>query len=161
MKQLLAAVDFSKNTDAVLEQATALAKALDAKLWILHVTSDEMQAMAYESAQFSAYATEFINMPGDVQLARDLSAEEFKREHQQLLGMSSNLREKGLDAQAILLKGNAAKLIIEKAEDLAVEIIILGSHGHGLLHKALLGSVSESVIHHARCNVLIIPSSKD
>ena len=161
MKQLLAAVDFSKNTDAVLQQAAALAEALASKLWIVHVASDETQAMAYESTQFSAYAPEFINMPGDVQLARDLSAEEFKREHGQLLAMSSSLREKGLDTQAMLLKGDAATLILEKAEDLQAEIIILGSHGHGLLHKALLGSVSESVIHHARCNVLIVPSSKD
>ncbi len=158
MKQLIAAIDFSKNSDAVLEQAAALAKALDTKLWILHVTSDEMQAMAYESTQFSGYAPEFINMPGDVQLARDLSAEEFKREHQQLLGMSSSLRKNGVDAQAILLKGDAAKLILEKATDLAVEMIILGSHNRGLLHKVFLGSVSEAVIRHARCSVMIVPA---
>ena len=159
METILAAVDFSKETDAVLEQAATLAKALDAKLWLLHVTSDEMQAMAYESTQFSGYAPEFINMPGDVQLARDLSAEEFKREHQQLLGMSSSLRKNGVDAQAILLKGDAAKLILEKASDLAVEMIILGFHNHGLLHKVFLGSVSEAVIRHARCNVMVVPAS--
>jgi nucleotide-binding universal stress UspA family protein len=158
MKQLLAAVDFSKNTNAVLDQAASFAKALGVKLWIVHVASDETQAMAYESTQFPGYAPEFINMPGDVQLARNLSADEIKREHSQLLGISAKLREEGVDAQAILLKGDAAKLILEKAADLPAEIIIIGSHGHGLLHKALLGSVSEAVIRHARCNVLIVPS---
>jgi nucleotide-binding universal stress UspA family protein len=158
MKTILAAVDFSKETDAVLEQAATLAKALDAKLWLLHVTSDETQAMIYESTQFTGYAPEFISMPGDVQLARDLSANEIKREHQQLLGMSADLREKGIDTQSILLKGDAAKLILEKAAELAAEILVLGSHGHGLLHKAIVGSVSESVIRHARCNVLLVPS---
>jgi len=161
MKQLLAAVDFSKNTDAVLEQAAKLASALDAKLWILHVTSGETQAMAYEATQFTGYSLEFTSMPGDVQLARDLSAEEFKREHAQLLDMSSALRERGIDAQALLLKGDAAKLILEKAKDLQVEIILMGSHGHGLLHKALLGSISESVIRHAECNILIVPPLQD
>jgi nucleotide-binding universal stress UspA family protein len=161
MKQILAAVDFSKKTDAVLEQSAILAKALDAKLWILHVTSDEAQAMAYESTQFTGYAPEFINMPGDVQLARDLSAEEFKREHAQLLGMSARIRENGVDAQAMLLKGDAAKLILEKAESLPAETIVLGSHGHGLLHKALLGSVSEAVIRHAGCNVMIVPTQME
>lgn len=159
MKQLLAAVDFSKNTDAVLEQAAALAAALEAKLWILHVTSDETQAMAYESTQFSGYAPEFINIPGDVQLARDLSAEEFKREHRQLLEMSAALRDRGIDAQALLLKGSAAKLILEKAEDLNADIIVLGTHGHGLLHKALLGSVGEAVIRNACRNVMVVPAS--
>ncbi len=159
MKQLLAAIDFSKNTEAVLEQAAKLAKALEAKLWILHVASDETQAMAYEATQFTGYSPEFTSMPGDVQLARDLSADEIKREHAQLLGISASLRENGTETQAILLKGDAAKLILEKAEDLQVEIIILGSHGHGLLHKALLGSVSEAIIRHAHCNVLIVPPS--
>ena len=158
MKQLLAAVDFSKTTNAVLEQAAKLATALDAKLWIVHVTSDETQAMAYESAQFTGYAPEFINLPGDVKLARDLSAEEFKREHAQLLEISASLRERGIDAQALLLKGDAAKLILEKAKDLQAEIILLGSHGHGLLHKALLGSVSEAVMHKAPCNVMVVPT---
>ena len=157
MKTLLAAIDFSENTDAVLQQATNLAKTLNAKLWILHVASDEIQAMAYETMPFSVYAPEFINMPGDVQLARNLSAEEFKREHQQLLSISSSLRKEGADAQAILLKGDATKLIAEKAADLQADIIILGSHGHGRLHKALVGSVSEAVIRQAPCNVMIVP----
>lgn len=161
MKQLLVAVDFSKNTDAILKQAAKLATALKAKLWVLHAASDKAQVMAYESTQFLGYAPEFINMPGEVQLARDLSAEEIKREHQQLLGISSQLRSAGIDTQAILLKGDAAGLILEKADDLQAEIIILGSHGHGRLHKALLGSVSEAVIRHARCNVLIVPPAKD
>lgn len=161
MKQLLAAIDFSKSTGAVLEQATSLAKALGAKLWIVHVASDDTQTMLYESNQFTGYAPEFVSMPGDVQLARNLSAEEFKREHGQLLVMSAKLRDEGADAQAMLLKGDAAKLIVEKAKDLQADIIFLGSHGHGLLHKALLGSVSEAIIRHAGCNVLIVPPSAD
>ncbi len=158
MKNLLVAIDFSKTTDSVLEQAAALAGELKAKLWILHVTSDDAQAMIFESTQFTGYSPEYVSMPGDVQLARDISAEEIKREHAELHHISAGLREKGTDAQAILLKGDPAKLIIEKAGDLDAEMIILGSHGHGLLHKALQGSVSEAVIRHARCNVLIVPA---
>lgn len=158
MKKLLAAIDFSKTTDAVLEQASALAKALGAKLWVLHVASNETQAIAYETSQYSDYSPDFVSMPGDVQLARNLSAEELKREHNELLAISSSLRKNGVDAQSVLLKGDAAKLIIEKANDLGAEIILLGSHGHGLFHKALLGSVSESVMRHAACNVMVVPT---
>lgn len=160
MKKLLAAVDFSGTTDAVLEQASALAKALEAKLWILHVASDQTQAIAYEATQFSGFSPEFVSMPGDVQLARDLNAEELKREHAQLLTISSMLRNSGVDAQTILLKGDAAKYIVDKANELGVDIIFLGSHGHGLLHKTLLGSVSESVMRHASCSVMIVPTTE-
>jgi nucleotide-binding universal stress UspA family protein len=161
MKKLLVAVDFSKNTTAVLEQAANLAKALDAQLWILHVTSDETQAMAYESTQFTGYASEFVNIPGDVQLARDIRAEEFKREHTQLLGMSAKLRNDGIKVQSLLIKGNAVNVILEKSKELDAEAIILGTHGHSLLHKVLLGSVTQGVIRHAQCNVMIVPSQSD
>jgi len=158
MKTLLAAVDFSNSTSAVLDQASELAKALNAKLWVVHIASDESRAMAYEMTPFSDYSPDFVSIPGDVHLARDLSAEELKREHAELLGISAKLRENGIDAQAALLKGEAAKNIVEKASDIDADIILIGSHGHGLLHKALLGSVSEYVIRHAPCGVLVIPS---
>lgn len=158
MKNLLVAVDFSKSTDSVLTESTKLASALEAKVWILHVASDETQSLIFEATQFTGYAPEVASLPGDVQLARDISAEEIKREHRELLGISSKLRKDGINAQAILLKGDPAKLIVEKAEELGADMIILGSHGHGLLRKALLGSVSESIIRHSCCNVLIVPS---
>jgi nucleotide-binding universal stress UspA family protein len=159
MKTILAAVDFSEKSKAVTEQAGALAKALGAKLWLLHVTSDESQAMAYEPVGFSGEMPGMMTMPGDIQLARDLTAEECKREHAQLLSMSAELRENGVDCQASLLKGAAAKLIVEKAGDLDADIIVIASHGYGLLHKVLLGSVSEAVLRHAPCNVMVVPTS--
>jgi nucleotide-binding universal stress UspA family protein len=160
MKHLLAAVDFSETTAPVIDQAAVLASALHASLWIMHAASDETEAIIYESAQFTGCTPDFISMPGDVQLARDVSAEELRQEHSRLLHISAGLRERGIDARAMLVKGNAASLILEKAGDLNAAIIILGSHGHGLLHKALLGSVSEAVIRQARCNVLIVPSAQ-
>ncbi len=160
MKQLLVAVDFSETTNATIEQAARLSTALSAKLWVVHVTSDESQAMIYDSAPFNGFSPEFVSMPGDVQVSRDLSAEEIKREHGHLLQISSALRERGIDAQAILLKGEASNEILEKARHLQVDMIILGSHGHGLLHKALLGSVSEAILHRASGNVLIVPAKQ-
>ncbi len=157
MKTLLAAIDFSDSTDLVIQQASILSKELGARLWILHVASDESQTVGYETTQYSDFSPEFVNLPGDVQLARDLSAEELKREHGELHAISSALREKNIDAHAILLKGTPDKLIIQKAIDMGVQMIILGSHGHGILHKALLGSVSEAVIRHAPCNIMVVP----
>ena len=45
MKNLLVAVDFSKFTTAVLAEAARLSAALNAKLWILHVASNEAQTL--------------------------------------------------------------------------------------------------------------------
>jgi universal stress protein A len=62
-----------------------------------------------------------------------------------------------VDAQAMLLKGDAAGLILERAENLDIDVIVMGSQGHGILRKMLLGSVTETVLHKAFCNVLIVP----
>ncbi len=157
-KPLLAAIDFSKATDEVVLQAAGLSKALGVKLWVLHVTSDDTRSMVYEPGQFAGYVAEYASLASDVQLSRDLVAEEIKREHAHLHAISSKLRADGFDAQAILLAGDVARMIVEKARELDVSIIVLGSRGHGLLHKALLGSVSQSVIRHAPCNVMVVPS---
>lgn len=161
MKNLLVAVDFSEITNRVVEESATLAKALHAKLWILHVYSKDLHVMAYDTMPLSGYTPEFSALPGDIQMERDIDAEEIKREHGELLNISARLRNEGLNAQALLVKGDPKSAIIDKAADLDCGMVILGSRGHGLLHKALLGSVSESIIRHAPCNVLVVPAGKN
>jgi len=47
---------------------------------------------------------------------------------------------------------------VREADRLNADLIVLGSHGHGAIHRALLGSVSEHVLHHARRPLLILPA---
>jgi len=159
MKKILVAVDFSKNTNTVMEQAAKMAKGMGAKVWMIYVTSDQLQAAAYEYSPGYDFPAGFVSPPiGDIEMARDLCANEYKREHEALLTLSSAMRQKGVDAQAMLLKGDAAELILEQAENLDVDMVVMGSHGHGMLRKMLVGSVTEAVLREALCNVLIVPA---
>lgn len=159
MKKILVAVDFSKNTEAVVEQTAKLAKGLSAKAWVIHVKSDQLLATVYDYLPLGNFPPEFVTPPmGDIEMARELCADEYKREHEALLNLSARLRAGGVNAQAMLLKGNAAELILEQAENLDVDMIVMGSHGHGLLRKMLIGSVTEAVLRDALCNVLIVPA---
>lgn len=159
MKKILVAVDFSKCTGQVVAQVGKLAKNLDAKVWVIHVTSDQLQAASYPYPLGYDFPAGFISPPiGDIEMARELCAAEYKREHAALLNLSEKLRQSGVQAQAVLLKGDAAGLILEQAENLDIDIIVMGSHGHGLLRKVLLGSVTEAVLRDALCNVLIVPA---
>jgi nucleotide-binding universal stress UspA family protein len=56
--------------------------------------------------------------------------------------------------------GEAAKAIVQAAERLAADAIVIGSHGRGATYRAFLGSVSQDVVRHARCPVLVIPSER-
>jgi nucleotide-binding universal stress UspA family protein len=160
MKKILVAVDFSKGTGPLVQQAAELGKELGAAVWVVHATSDALQA-AYVSSPFVDFSSEYVAAPGgDVETVRELCAQEYKREHESLLHISARLREEGLDAQALLLKGDAAELILKKAGELDADIIMMGSHGHGMLRKMLVGSVTEAVLRKAPCNVLIVPFEK-
>ena len=55
-----------------------------------------------------------------------------------------------------VVKGSPKQAIVEEAEDWGADLIIMGSHGYGFWQRALLGSVSESVVHHAPCSVLVV-----
>ncbi len=160
MKTILVAVDLSGNTGLIVDQAAELVKDLNGKMILVHVTSDALQS-SYDATTFYDISSEYVSAPvGDIELARDLCAEEYKREHRSLLGLSAFMRKEGVNAQAMLLKGDAAELILEKAAELHADMIVMGSCGHGLLRKVLVGSVAEAVLRKARCSVLIVPASK-
>lgn len=55
----------------------------------------------------------------------------------------------------VVLCGPPEQAIIEEAEKWGADLIVTGSHGYGFWSRAFLGSVSNSVAHHAPCSVLI------
>ena len=55
-----------------------------------------------------------------------------------------------------VVRGGAAQAIVETASEWGADLIVIGSHGYGFWSRALLGSVSNSVVHHAPCSVLIV-----
>ena len=56
------------------------------------------------------------------------------------------------------MQGSTPETIAREAERLNADLILLGSHGHGAIRRALLGSVSEHVLHHANRPLLIVPA---
>jgi nucleotide-binding universal stress UspA family protein len=55
-----------------------------------------------------------------------------------------------------VLFGSPDGQIVETAEEMAADLIVLGSHGYKQWERLLLGSVSDSVVHHAHCSVLVV-----
>lgn len=57
--------------------------------------------------------------------------------------------------------GEAGPLLCRLASELKVDVVVVGSRGRGALKRALLGSVSSYVMHHAPCAVLVVPQQPD
>jgi nucleotide-binding universal stress UspA family protein len=64
--------------------------------------------------------------------------------------------KKNISITTELLHGSPESRIVEKAEEFGADLIIVGSHGYNRWERLLLGSVTDSVIHHAPCSVLVI-----
>jgi nucleotide-binding universal stress UspA family protein len=68
--------------------------------------------------------------------------------------------EHGLSARSRLLVGDAAKKIVEYADLIDADLIVVGSRGHGAISSALLGSVSRGILHAATRPVLIVRETR-
>jgi len=54
------------------------------------------------------------------------------------------------------IQGSPKQVIVEEAESWGADLIVMGSRGLGTWNRLLLGSVSNSVVHHANCSVEIV-----
>jgi nucleotide-binding universal stress UspA family protein len=61
-----------------------------------------------------------------------------------------------ISVSAKALCGKPAVAILDEAEQWGADLIVVGSHGNGFWGRALLGSVSDAVVHHANCSVLVV-----
>jgi nucleotide-binding universal stress UspA family protein len=73
------------------------------------------------------------------------------------------LREgfKDVDISSEVLFGSPDSRIVETAEEIGADLIVIGSHGYNRWERLLLGSISNSVVHHAHCSVLIARTPSD
>jgi len=145
MHTILVPIDFSDVTQAVVQQAMDHARAFAARIVLLHVEPAE--------PDFVGYA------PGP-QTVRDGVARGIRKDHQLLDAIEDSLKKQGFDVSAFLLQGHTSDTIIEEARRTDARVIVLGSHGHGAMHHLLLGSVSEAIVRHAPCPVLIVPAKQ-
>ena len=65
-------------------------------------------------------------------------------------------REEGPRLTTDVLFGSPDSRIVETAEEIAADLVVVGSHGYSRWERLLLGSVSDSVVHHSPCSVLVV-----
>jgi len=140
--KLLVAVDFSDPTDRILRVAKRLAASLEASVWIVHVAEPEPDFVGYDAGP---------------EVVRGQVAKELREEHRSLQECAEQLREAGADTKAILVRGPTVETLLAMAEKQGANLIIVGSHGRGMVAEMLLGSVSQGLIRAGRCPVTVVP----
>lgn len=142
-KHILLAVDFYEQEQQTRTKAKQLAQLHQAQLSLVHVVENlPMTDVAY----------------GPIPFDTDLSQEWLDASKRRLADLG---RELGVPEERQFLEMGSAKLeIVRIAEEQAVDLIVMGSHGrHGL--ALLLGSTANGVLHHATCDVLAVRLQDD
>ena len=69
--------------------------------------------------------------------------------------------DKKIDITTEILFGSPESRIVETADEWRPDLVVVGSHGYSGWERLLIGSVSDSVVHHSPCSVLVVRTSKD
>lgn len=75
--------------------------------------------------------------------------------HDVLRGAVNRLQSSGRTVEGAVLRDRAASAIIDDARDFRADLVVVGSRGQGTIESLLLGSVSNEVVDHAHCPVLV------
>jgi len=168
-QSILVALDSTPTAQAVFAKAVALAQAMNARLMTLHVFSVEDEGspgstlgMVESKAQpgTSQETPLFLSVYDEInweahrrqwQQFEQKSLEKFRPYSDQAIAM-------GIKAEFTQIPGNPGQTIEKIAQTWDADLIVMGSRGHTGLRELVLGSVSNYVMHHAPCSVLIVHS---
>lgn len=145
MNNVFVMVDFSDGNNSVIRVAESFAQSVDCKLWFVHIVAPD-----FDVATLDADVPLIFYFQDIVQQGID-----------QTYALAEEARNKGLTADAIILESGSVGDVVEAASKRHADLIIAGSHGHGVIYKSIMGSFCDDLIRLAECPVLICPSQLD
>ena len=151
MKNVLIALDYGLSAQKIAEQGFELAKSMNAKVTLLHVVADESYYNAIDSAAFVGFYgyDYFDTVDSDSLINSSLNF---------LENIKTHLKDSTIET--IAKQGDFATVILDTAENQNSSIIVMGTHSHNWLEKAIMGSVTESVLASVIIPLFIIPIKK-
>jgi nucleotide-binding universal stress UspA family protein len=142
-RRVFVAIDFSPGSDEALRSAHERAASTGAQLAVCHIVPNELRSNLLFPQISRIAALKFpleVTHIGEAAFARVM----------EITGRSIG------EFELIIDDGTPQAVILTKAEEWQADLIIVGSHGQTSAAAALLGSVTDSVIRHAHCPVLIV-----
>ena len=141
-KHILVPVDGSATSLAAIDKAVGLAK-------------------AFGSAGSAIYVIDpypFTGVGADFAYGQDQYLAAAKAEASAAMeAASQRLRQDGVQAETKVVESHTVwRGVLEAAEAVGADLIVMGSHGRRGLEKLVLGSVAQSVLSHTRINTMVV-----
>jgi universal stress protein A len=137
-------VDFSKESILAAKFAVSLAEEYKTKLYVLHVQEPLPPSLRSHIADFEVFQGNLLE-----QIKEDLGK------------VIPAAVKKRVSVEEVLEIGHPQHVIVDRAKELGVDVIVIATQGRTGLAHILLGSVAERVIRHAPCPVFVIRNPKD
>ena len=163
MKRILVPIDFSDATLRVIDLAQQLAKALDAEIHLVHVkeltAAAAPGALGYGLAGMPELAPMsgvpipvFDPMPQTVPVAED--------EQSKLTHWQDKIAQSGVKVTLHEPAGAVVEEILNEADVVNADLIVMGTHGHGAMYNLLVGGVTKGVLKRSTRPVLLVPGPR-
>lgn len=137
--KILAPVDGSENSYRAVRAAIFLADKFESDILVLHVL-ENLPKLYIESQK----------------VLNELLAARKNEGRNILNNCLEEAKKSNVSIRTELLEGDAVSIILELSNKENSDSIFMGSHGLGRFKELFLGSVSSKVLHHAKCNVLLV-----
>jgi nucleotide-binding universal stress UspA family protein len=135
--KILLAYDGSDGAKLALEKVVAFAKLANPELHLLAV----------------GRIPEYAETVSETEEAREQARSYYSKIMEDA---ADHLKQRGLSATIHIDFGKPADTILRIAEDVGVDLLVLGTHPHSAARRRFLGATVDKVIDHAHCSVLVV-----
>ncbi len=151
LEKILVPIDFSDSSRQAVKYGLALGRDRKAKVFFLHVINQRIVDAIHELS-IKGYKGDFVEVMRQVTADREKELAQFVPDEWC----------KDIDVEFAIAQGKPAQVIIDKARELNVDLIVVGCRGHSALGTLLIGSVALYVVNHGPCPVLVVhPKEKE
>ncbi len=150
MKNILIALDYNPTAQKIAETGAALAKAMNAKITLLHITAEPAYYSTPEYSPIMGFSGFNIIDAPNSRIELNKLAEDFLKSSKQHLNDES--------IKTIVEEGDSAETILQTAKKISADIIVMGSHSQRWLEKILIGSVTKEVLNKTTVPLFIVPT---
>ncbi len=143
MKNILVAINFEKNAQRLIHKAEEMAQAFNSKIWILHVTEQDPD--------------DYLGLEAGPQFAQDRRVAKRKKESTLVGELTQQLKDKGFEAEGMLIPGPTVKTIKKEVRQLNIDLVIAGHQKRNFFYQVFVGNVEQDIIEDLNVPVLLVP----
>jgi nucleotide-binding universal stress UspA family protein len=151
--KILVPLDGSEHSDRALETALQIATKFDGKVTLLHVYSVTVTPVVIPEPTTLNPTGVPIATSAEVSKMVDAARDAGKKI---LADAEQKVREKNVEVETLLREGNSSQEIVKTAKEGQFDLIVIGARGVHRIRDLLMGSVTEGVVKHASCPVLVV-----